>query len=632
MEQLNHNLALIHASQPELANKFAGYAPSTVTRVLDGNDLCCEGELFYACDANVASQAQVQQYLAKPSHYTLTYKTEETPRYEHQKVINSLNAKARELGYPLAKTNASTLIVLGSGLGFHLEHLVSVNQYGNIIVVEPDNDMLFHFLCTIDIDKLSAHCQQNGGVLTILQPKSAVNFTEQISKLVQQVGYGLFSEMDFYRHYETPLFNDIFDNIKSIRHKWLSTWGFFGDEMISLNHSLANARAHQRFFLGNKGGKKQPTKTTPVLIVGNGPSLDADIERLKTHHQQFTLVSCGSALPVLLKFGIMPDIHVEMERTAALYDLIEPSLTDDFCQNTLLIALNTVAPKLISSFKRSLLFTKANDLGAMVLKPDNQETIQGLYFCNPTVTNLAVSACIALGFEHFVMLGCDYGYKDPERHHASTSEYYNPKSMIAGTKFSNELEVPGNFGGVVGTERIFNLSRTNIEQLLIRNPQVNCINCADGALIKGAEPQRFEQYLLNRTQVNKTKPALDKLLPLADFERLNINEKLLSDTLNGCIDYISAFAHALKQPLNAKKLKQLLTTLTYDLDTQKHRTPEFFLLSGVTRYFSVSINGHLGRMSADNAPDYVHHATERLGAFCDDCLKTLTGLLTSKTN
>ncbi|MCJ8268220.1 MAG: DUF115 domain-containing protein, partial [Psychrosphaera sp.] len=489
---------------------------------------------------------------------------------------------------------------------------------------------------------LTAHCQQNGGVFTILQPKSVANFTEQVSKIVQQVGYGLFSEMGFYRHYETPLFNDIFDNIKSIRHKWLSTWGFFGDEMISLNHSLANARAHQRFYLGlekggsNKEGKKQPAKSTPILIVGNGPSLDDDIERLKTHHQQFILVSCGSALPELLKLGIMPDIHVEMERTAALYDLVEPSLTADFCQNTLLIALNTVAPKLISSFKRSLLFTKANDLGAMVLKPDNQETIQGLYFSNPTVTNLAVSACIALGFEHFVMLGCDYGYKDPDRHHASTSEYYNPKSMIAGTKFSNELVVPGNFGGVVGTERIFNLSRTNIEQLLIRNPQVNCINCADGALIKGAEPLRFEQYLSARSSSNnsssKTKPTLDELLPLADFKRLNIDEALLSQTLNRCIDYIGEFAQALKQPLNAKKLKQLLTTLTFDLDTQKHRTPEFFLLSGVTRYFSVSINGHLGKIPTDSAPDYVRYAAERLTAFCDDCLNTLNKLLTDKTD
>ncbi|MCJ8268402.1 MAG: hypothetical protein MJK04_03275, partial [Psychrosphaera sp.] len=118
MEQLNHNLALIQSSQPELAGKFTDYVPSKVTRVIKGNDLCCDGELFYGSDADVASQAQVQQYLAKPSHYSLTYRTEEPPRYEHQQVLNSLNAKARELGYPLKKAHASTLIVLGSGLGF----------------------------------------------------------------------------------------------------------------------------------------------------------------------------------------------------------------------------------------------------------------------------------------------------------------------------------------------------------------------------------------------------------------------------------------------------------------------------------------------------------------------------------
>jgi hypothetical protein len=98
-----------------------GKVPFNISRILGQ---FCNGELFYTCDANAASKAQVKQYLAKPSHYTLTYRTEETPRYEHQLVINSLNAKARELGYPLDNANTSTLIVLGSGLGFHLEHLL----------------------------------------------------------------------------------------------------------------------------------------------------------------------------------------------------------------------------------------------------------------------------------------------------------------------------------------------------------------------------------------------------------------------------------------------------------------------------------------------------------------------------
>ena len=572
MEQLLANLAVIGKAQPELAEKFRHYQPQTVTAAPDAVDLLRDSERFYGMDARQACQAQVAQYVAKPTHYSLRYRVEEKPIAQHQVVINQLITKAKTLNYP-QKPTASTLLMFGGGMGFQLQCLTEQQGWRHIILVEPDDDMLYHCLCHIDVDALTRHCQDRGGVFTIIQPKDVAQFNGQMADMAKHLGYSLYAEVAYYRHYETDFFNEVFHNIKAIRHQWLSTWGFFDDEVMGLDHTLANARNGHPFFCGEAKG----VNVKPVLLVGNGPSLDDDLSLINANRGKFIVASCGTAIAPLIKAGIRPDIHFEMERSPALYELLEPWISEQVSNNTVLFALNTVAPKLVSAFKHSYLFSKANDLGTRVIQTANKGGVEALYFSNPTVTNLATSALVSLGCRQILMVGCDYGYKDPNRHHASGSDYYKPGSMIAHASFESELQVPGNFGGVVGTERIFNLSRKNVEAVLVRNPKVDCINCSDGANIEGAEAMRFSDYIASGRAA--TAVSIDGLLAADEFVDMNISDEQLVQPLKNGVDHLTQLRSKLSEVNSNEQLHDLLSGLTRTLGRpQKQQSGVFFVV------------------------------------------------------
>lgn len=619
MEHLQQNLLTLEVVQPQLAAKFRHYKPSKVTSAGKGEcDILVDGEPFYGMDAKLACEAQLQQYLQYPSHFALHYPSVEDCFGRHQQAINRLNKKAQALGYPLKKPHTSTMLVLGSGIGYVLEQLINKQHCRTLILVEPEDDMLYQFLSHVDINSLSEHCQSHGGIFTIIQPTDLNHFTGQINDIANQLGYSLFAEMGVYRHYETALFNDIFDNIKANRHRWLSTWGFFDDEIIGLNHTLQNA-AHQPLLFNGKASRQQDK---PVLIVGNGPSLDKDIELLKRHGNAFLIMSCGTALPTLLKNGIRPDIHAEMERTADVYELHKPWLSDEVLENTILIALNTVVPSLVKAFKTAIIFAKANDVGTMVLQAANADGAKPLYYCNPTVTNLATSACVAMGFTRLVLLGCDFGYKDPNQHHAASSEYFNPNSFLSQYDFDAELEVTANFGGKVGSERLFNLSRQGVESLLQNNPKVDCINCSDGAFIKGSKPMRFEQLLAEFKFNGKAE------LNLADNATINLKPEKLASCLNESQRFAVWLEKQLDSTFNEQKLLSLLAQVSNKLNQQKGRSPLFLFYSGVIRYLSVTIAGHLGRTPITEHTNYIEFAVQELRKFCTHCHETLTTQIT----
>ncbi len=86
--------------------------------------------------------------------------------------------------------------------------------------------------------------------------------------------------------------------------------GFFDDEQIGFAHTFHNINAGYAFFSHGAATESLP----PVLLVGNGPSLDSHVNFIRQHQADSIIISCGTALSSLAKVGIKPDFHVEMER------------------------------------------------------------------------------------------------------------------------------------------------------------------------------------------------------------------------------------------------------------------------------------------------------------------------------
>ena len=60
---------------------------------------------------------------------------------------------------------------------------------------------------------------------------------------------------------------------------------------------------------------KTYSQNMPAIIVGNGPSLDKEIDFLRKNQDNFVIFCSGSALKPLYKAGITPDFQVEIERS-----------------------------------------------------------------------------------------------------------------------------------------------------------------------------------------------------------------------------------------------------------------------------------------------------------------------------
>lgn len=620
------NMEFLKYSNKTLYDKFSQYRPAKIDALGSPPiDLILNNELFYGADARELCYKQAKMFIASPTNYSISFKSRPNISHIHQVAINRLNIKAEELGAQKSKSpQRSTLVALGSGLGYYLNDLNNTQKFKHIILIEPEDDMLFHFFSSVDLKNLVGTCQQRGGDFNILQSSSLTELTNSLEYIGNQYGYDTFADINLYRHYNTHFFDQTFENFRHIRNTLISGWGYFEDELIGLRNSITNSISS--LFASESANR---SFSSPALIIGNGPSLDMSLHKLKQAADSHIIVSCGTSLAALVRAGIKPDIHVEMERSTFTAKVQNDWYTKHITDNTLLIALNTVPVSITKKFAKRLLFLKSNDLGGHMLNSEASPKHPALTFCNPTVTNLALSALISLGFRNIGLVGCDFGYRHPTHHHSNLSDYYTENSLISGTRLHAETAVMDNHAGRILTTRILSMSRINIEKVLSRNPEVNCINYSDGAKIDGAPYQSLpspaekslNKKLIIRETINSAVPIeikiSNKLLQSIRLE-IAIPERLYSDALRH-LELTTNDA--------ATKLSSLLSTLNHALGGNPART---YLYSGLFKYISMCSGFYLSRLDDTGKAVFAEFALDELInslRHCNDILiQTLEGI------
>ncbi|MDK1287664.1 motility associated factor glycosyltransferase family protein [Pseudoalteromonas umbrosa] len=608
MELFNKNLDLLKRCLPSDFIK-------TIESVKQDDTAQFEFE-FYGAHAKRSCHQQVELFLRHPTHLSLSFSSSTATEFSHQKCINNLNSIADEMGRNSnSKPQRGTLVVLGLGSGHHVTKLMSKIRYTDIVIVESDPiqyALASQYIC---FSSLQNECDNRGGSLNFIQVNSYTQFLHDMRGLIDVLGAYLLSDMSVFRHYNSPLMDSVFGNFKQWRNSFASMWGYLEDELIGWKHTqenrlTASVQGHKNVF--------SHFSNYPIYIVGNGPSLDNDIAKLSTITESAVIVSCGTSMGALLKADISPDFHIEMERSVANYYLKEGELNDPRNKDIVLIALSTVYPKLMSQFDRKIVFAKANDLGTEFAKAAKQ-TVEPLLHCNPTVTNMAVSAFIRMGFKNLVLLGCDYGYVDSKNHHSKLSGYYEPDSQLSQAKFADEMSVKGNFRDFVHTSRIFNEARGAQEKLLGLNPQVTVLNASDGAFIRGTKPVMLTEI----EPCNKAKSHL--MSAVFDYT----NQHTLSS-----IDSGQNFAHAGEklQELKSRVLDapnivaiiKCISQFVLSLKTDSDSAICKILLSGSLKYVVATIASHLNHLPLQKWNSYEARARNELNSLLDDLIYKLT--------
>lgn len=494
-ERLQQNLAYFKLVSPEIYQDYQDYQPQTLR--LEYNEIQHVNlknikldNYVYPEDPITFTEKQIAQFLKHPNQLTFNLRHAKKGNYFFQdhytnQIIDV--SQAKELS-PDSKDNDlpyEILLIMGVGLGYHIEKLVEKKDIKHLVIIEPSTDCFYASLHVIDWQQVIKKFLKPDHAIHFFIAKTPQTIVNNLAGILQQTGMFAASRLFIFHHTNSEIINNIFELLQNHCQHYLRNNGFFEDEHIGLAHTAINYNDRIPIL------KQEPlSNTTPCIICGNGPSLDQLLPIIKAHQSHALIVSCGTTLGTLLTMGIVPDIHIEMERTDSTTQSLLSLQQPEVIQNILFIGLNTVPPETFALFHQKMMVMKGHDAGLELLRIHMDRYLKGLSYCNPTVTNTGLALMLALGFKSIFLAGVDLGMKQPKKHHAKASSYYDKTNALFST-FNVEhgsIKVAGNFVDEVYTTPTLSSSSITMAMLLEQYPDTAVYNLSDGAKIQRAHP------------------------------------------------------------------------------------------------------------------------------------------------
>ena len=451
--------------------------------------------LFYDGNVRDFTNRQVKEYLANPARFFVQpplfgseFLMREEKLYEaaYEKFIPLTPEQANSL----EDSSAGYLVCFGLGLGAHVEKLIEEIEIKELILVEQFGEFLSascHFLDWSPIfQKLSAR----GGKLTILLGDDPVQLSNRIHNSLRDRFFGLIDGSYGYQHYRSPLLDKCHDLFRDMLPSLGMSDGFFEDECVMLDHSIQNLKGDSAFCLDlQRCGEILKGKS--VLIVGSGPSMNHSIEAIRANAENAVILSAGTGLGLLLRAGIKPDFHCEIENLPIVYEAVKSHRDGglDF-SGIHLIAAPSVDPRIPKEFENVTYVFRDSVTASSLIAEDGQILTTG-----PTIANFASRVALALGAARIYLFGIDLGAITQTQHHADDSVYNRADDKFwksgLGMLDMNQ-EVAGNFRNKVYSNPLFKQTNIHFTNTIRNHPQQRFYNCSDGAMIEGAIPLKPE--------------------------------------------------------------------------------------------------------------------------------------------
>ncbi len=493
-ETFKRNIEFFKRSAPRLAERFEKHTPEA-DLVLDPKlglniyDRKKEAYL-YPYDGRILTARQLAEWMAKPSFLTLSAsEVQGRPEWLHVRYLNRL-VDLRKKFFPegrisFANLSLPALVVVGVGAGEHLKFLTSNFEIENLLILEPNEDFFYISLHLVDWGEILNPILEKGGDVTLAVGEDALKPNLPMG-FFQRIGPFKVSTAFLYIHYLTEELREFMKKMAAEIGRTVSFFGFFDDEIISLRHTLTNIKNNVPLFDPSAGEVKAPLA---AAVVGSGPSLDHLLPYLKRYRDRLFVISCGTAVGVLKKHGIVPDLHVNIERNEPPYEAVLKSTDEEYRKKIDFLGANNNYPPFFELFKRNAYYLKAADAGAELFGRKKK-----LYFVNPTVTNTGLALAYYLGFKKVFFFGVDLALHEA-KHHAEGTIYDTVAD--ADELYKGEIEVEGNFGGKLATTSIFYSSLKVMEEAIAyfssQREGFEVFNPNRGAKIEGAKPVKEEE-------------------------------------------------------------------------------------------------------------------------------------------
>jgi hypothetical protein len=453
----------------------------------DELDIVINGNRFYGTDARAYAAQQVESYLINPSlleGFPPEPDKEKTPTHLtlHNKLNKAFQRKGIVAHLERLRIDSSTTFVFGIGLGYHLYPVIAHTRCRDLVIIEPEPIFLLISMYFTDWKEILDTLKDRLSIIVTKEPDAAFSM---MRSHIHHKNPGVLQSIFHFVHYRSGYMDAIHKVFLEKNYVFFDGLGFYDDEKLMTKNSILNMYMDNWSFCGDT---MMPIKGSAV-IVGAGPSLNNDLDWLKEHQNELVIFSGGSSLQTLLKNGITPDFHAEIENIPLNYDLLAPLVEEYDLSNTVLVCSSTMDTRSARLFNKRIWFMREGVTASSVFGP----TLPTLSWQNPTVVNTAVAAATRLGFRNILLLGADFGTKDPKVHHSKDTSYETHEDLKK-VDFKFPDKVSGNFGGSVYTNIHMMNGMTTLKHLMAGCRGVVAFNGSDGAKIDRLTPIRSHRY------------------------------------------------------------------------------------------------------------------------------------------
>jgi hypothetical protein len=212
---------------------------------------------------------------------------------------------------------------LGYDTLFYTEQISKAYSTEHILIIEKDPSIFRLAMQTVDLTQLLKH----PNIHLALGKYEDDLFNECVNYLMKEQKYYLLRAFNFI--YNMAVFKVDFDYYKDameiFRRASLYTLMYFGndakDSFIGINNMMANLDV----IINNPGINmlKDKFKGIPAVCVATGPSLDKNLELVRSLQDKAVIIAADASLRPMLNKGIKPHMVTSLEREMAIVDLFK---------------------------------------------------------------------------------------------------------------------------------------------------------------------------------------------------------------------------------------------------------------------------------------------------------------------
>lgn len=426
----------------------------------------------FRADATRLSQLSLKEYIDLHVDFHLI------------KGLVQLSDLKKEINFPLEDNatvvnsgNINTLFCLGTGDGSVIAELISSLDPLNITVLVTSWDDVASSFYKIDWTELSArYSSAKERSLTIKK----IDSRDQL--VANFLAYGTASLEHSYVYVSSVADDDLAEYSVAIKSKEIeNSYHYLGYSVDEINMVISSAdtlETNPKIF-------SHPVSALSLnsIVCGSGPSLDEELELIKSLQDTHVIIAGGSNYKTLAMAGIRVDYLVLVERAFVTYDDYKEAYDLVGRTNTRVLMSSTCTSLLSKLFDEIAVYYRPALTPVSLFAQTPSEV---LHFEGPESVNCAFAFALTISSQ-IALFGVDLGSATKSKNRSANAAGPSPRVWSD--------QVKGNFQENVWTNRNQIDSRMVIEAAIKNHVRpLKVFNCSNGQFISGAVPLKSSEY------------------------------------------------------------------------------------------------------------------------------------------